>query len=223
MKFSYLLFYTHLEGIHLLSIGQNIQMEPIEELHDDKEALTYNTEVTAYDEDAGVFRMKKPVLEASDAERYFQVGGNFYLIVVEEDGEVYQLESTVLDMSDSELTFKLPEKIKRIQRRAFVRAEIAVLVKIEDKWEVETEDLSGGGMHLIVPASYPFNVDDQLHAVIELPGHGAIKTVSKIVRLETVEDVQHVYVSFTEIEEADRRKIVYYCFQKHIDEYRNQR
>lgn len=209
----------------MLSIGQNIQIEPIEELQIGEEMLTYTTEVTASDEAAETFRIKKPALEASVASDIFRVGARFYMIIVEEDGEVYQFESNVLEVDEKEILLQQPEQVKRIQRRAYVRADIKVPVTFNGTTQVETEDLSGGGMHIIAPLSKELHVDDELKSVIHLSENEAIENVSKIVRLDKneAENIQHVYVSFTEIDEVDRRKIVYYCFQKHIEEYRIQR
>lgn len=209
----------------MFSIGQTIQVEPIEELRIGEDMLTYTTEVTASDEADATFRIKKPVLEASVAADIFRVGARFYIMMVEEDGEVYQFESNVLEVDENEILFHQPEQVKRIQRRAYVRADINVPVTFNGTTQVETEDLSGGGMHIIAPLSRELHVHDELKSVIHLSENEAIKNVGKIVRLDKneVENVQHVYVSFTEIDEMDRRKIVYYCFQKQIEEYRSQR
>lgn len=207
----------------MLAIGTNIQLELISQHDDEKNPVTLTAEVMDTDEEREIFFLAK---ESDNP--IFTHDARFTVTVMEADGEVYQFETNVIkDASTPNIVFQFPKQMKRIQRRAFVRADINLpaTIKQASGMDATVFNLSGGGMSMTVSMDEIFTVNDILDVVIYLREDEAINVTCKVVRLQSDADdhKQQVYVTFTDVDEADRRNIVYYCFQKQVPEYRKQR
>jgi c-di-GMP-binding flagellar brake protein YcgR len=120
---------------------------------------------------------------------------------------------------------------RKIQRRAFYRIEShlpAVLSAGDESdnvqnvqpsvFKLSTKDLSAGGARVISKESFALGSDVFLE--IELPGKDPVRSLGKVVRLETAAPESGIYwvsIQFTSIEELDRKKIVRFVFQKQLE------
>ena len=214
----------------MLSVGQNLQIEPIFE-QNVQDIYPFQTTIVDYNDQVETFQVERPVSEGKTDELAFKQGTLFNIVLIEEDGEVYQFESELLSIDDGEemvYEFNLPEQFKRIQRRAYVRVDIETEIKIhlDELHETRTVNLSGGGMCVVLPAHLALNIGDQFTSHLQLmvgKTPQELSVESEVVRLETEGHEQKVFVQFVNIDEADRTKIVQFCFQEQLEEYRKQR
>jgi c-di-GMP-binding flagellar brake protein YcgR len=103
-----------------------------------------------------------PVNERTRKTGFFHKGTHFLAMYIGKDQSVYQFRTELVSkvsLNVPALAIKLPNKdnIKRIQRREFVRIKSAVDVAVHSNNEsftpftTVTDDISGGGMSIIVP------------------------------------------------------------------------
>ncbi|MFZ5943687.1 MAG: flagellar brake protein [Bacillota bacterium] len=116
----------------------------------------------------------------------------------------------------------LPFKVKKVQRRSFVR--VPVNIEIEYRLDSEedvpfskslTRDLSGGGTQFSVKGN--FEKGQRLIIKLHLPEEiVTCKAVVMWVYCENIEDIQRIFigVQYTEILEKTRDKIIKYVFER---------
>lgn len=119
------------------------------------------------------------------------------------------------------------EEIKQIQRRNFLRvpAEVEAAIRLKDGSSVvvRTEDISGGGFSFNCQEHIPILTDQLVHCWLALPfRNGTMDHVSffgEIVRTkkEVGKKQQWVSLKINDITDAERQKIIRYCFERQID------
>lgn len=125
------------------------------------------------------------------------------------------------------LALEIPgeDKIKRVQRREFVRISTAVDIAIHSIGSVfqpfttVTSDISGGGVSIILPKDLSLEEECKLMLWIVLPMSSGeisyVKVEGKVVR-EKIKDkyIRTASVSFIAISSNERQKIIRFCFEK---------
>lgn len=123
---------------------------------------------------------------------------------------------------------------KRIQRREFFRMKIGIEVELAGVvvqpfnretvvyLKSQTFDLSGGGMAIRSEASIPVGTVLEAKLVL-LDGLPPIKFMARVVQTQPVlipdrEPLSHIGMSFTEIKEADRKRIIRYLFRSQMNQ-----
>lgn len=118
-----------------------------------------------------------------------------------------------------------PKSITRIQRRNYVRVptELEVAVKTaEESFTTVTEDLSGGGIAFRYEGSLDFIPGMMLSCWILIPVRkGENETVpfaATVVRTSEKEDGSRIVMAeFSDIQDADRQKIIRYCLDRQLE------
>lgn len=110
---------------------------------------------------------------------------------------------------------KVPESIKRVQRRNYVRVpafypityQVVEKTGLGDVKKGNMLDLSGGGMRF--QAREKLDKGTILYAYLELPS-GTLGTPGRVCRVEPIEDTKYfsVSVDFYQISERDRDRII---------------
>ena len=85
----------------MLSVGQNLQIEPIFE-QNVQDIYPFQTTIVDYNDQVETFQVERPVGEGKIDESAFKQGTLFNIVLIEEDGEVYQFESELLSIDDGE-------------------------------------------------------------------------------------------------------------------------
>lgn len=138
------------------------------------------------------------------------------------------------------LRVRLPQEVKRIQRRAYVRLEasirVGLFVQVEEDESVtilsgETADISGGGMRLHL-AKNDFSVlynkfgGDALAGqkfkmilYINEPqlGRAELELLGEIIRFGIIGNSYWLAISFAVISEKNRDRIISYIFKKQLE------
>jgi len=118
-----------------------------------------------------------------------------------------------------------PDTITKVQRRSYLRVDADLDVGVQlagnRRFLAVTRDISGGGMSIITRSAIPLQAEDLLDCWVLLPfRNGSIEHVQVkgvVVRTTPQEVGVLIMVRFTEIVEADRQKIVRYCFERQIE------
>ncbi|OMF96324.1 glycosyl transferase [Paenibacillus sp. FSL R7-0337] len=121
------------------------------------------------------------------------------------------------------------ESIFKIQRRSFFRVnaelELAVKDALGSRFLVRTEDIGGGGTSFLSDAKITLGVADKLACWLLVSyRNGSTEHVNfegEIVRIKVLETGRNlVMVKFSAISDAERQKIIRYCFERQFD-FRN--
>ena len=121
------------------------------------------------------------------------------------------------------LTCPSPEEFLKIQRREYVRVESKVDVSIEFDGQftpLVTEDISAGGLAVILNRPVNFQEGDKVKLTIVLPySNGDIKYVQTsaiIVRIFEKGGVRIASIQFTDTDDLDKQHIVRFCFERQL-------
>jgi len=121
------------------------------------------------------------------------------------------------------LTCPSPEEFLKIQRREYVRVESKVDVSIEFDGQftpLVTEDISAGGLAVILNRPFNFREDDKVKLTIVLPySNGDIKYVQTsaiVVRIFEKDGINIASIQFTDTDDLDKQHIVRFCFERQL-------
>lgn len=204
-----------------IKVNQNAQMKIIEGIYQG----VYLTRIEDIAED--IIKIAVPIVQGQLVP--INVGTKVEVLVLDY-GKAYGFISEVVDRQAVPLPMlkiRFPQKVKKVQRRNFVRVESFLPVqysdqnKIKQKKEVsiktgKTADVSGGG--LCLSTIEPVEHGQQLWLSLQLPNKCTIEAIGKVVRVSDriVQGTEKRYYSaiqFVEIDERDRDKIISYIFQ----------
>jgi c-di-GMP-binding flagellar brake protein YcgR len=151
-----------------------------------------------------------------------------------QDGSKYIFTSIVLDKVKDDIPALLlstpkADQIERIQRRNYLRVPATLETAMQSEsnpklhFLVQTLDISGGGVSLNCSKEYQVEAGNTFQCWMAIPfrkGMEYVSFIAKIIRGSTVKE-EEVYRSysmlFKEIKEADRDKIVRYCFERQVE------
>jgi len=154
------------------------------------------------------------------------------------DGIVYQFISKLLRKNIHPIpvwVVSLPVELKKVQLRSFVRTSAMIPVQFKlilplanndpeisaDKptFNVQTKDISGGGLQLVT--RQPFEIGAKGQLVIDIPEGGIIMAIGEVVRVEQPQQENPVFwvgIKFLEVQERDRSKLIKYIFKKQLEQ-----
>jgi len=149
------------------------------------------------------------------------------------DGVVYQFNSKLLRKTIHPIptwVVSLPQELKKVQLRSFVRASAMVPVQfkllVQDEAEtdspvfsVQTKDISGGGLQIVVRQTFDIGAKGQL--IIDIPGGDSVVAIGEVVRVEQPQGDNPIFwigIKFIEIQERDRSKLIKYIFKKQLEQ-----
>lgn len=115
------------------------------------------------------------------------------------------------------------EEFVKIQRREFVRVRTAVDVSVEFKniyYQFMTEDISAGGIALVLNSDVPFKDGDPIHLTIVLPYSNGdiryIQTDANVIRIFEKDNRRFASIQFTEMADIDKQYMVRFCFERQL-------
>lgn len=141
----------------------------------------------------------------------------------------YLFETVLLAYHSSPLPLweiSLPDTIKRIQMREYVRLDIALEIKIEledascpgQSIVTLSKDISAGGVQVMLPKPLP--VKTKLNMTVSLSAQDQFQAEGEIVRIippEQDDDRTCAGIKFSKIDEKTRRQIVKFIFQEQVE------
>ncbi|WP_053219379.1 flagellar brake protein [Virgibacillus senegalensis] len=175
-----------------------------------------------------------PVHQITGRTSLFERGTIFTTSFVGEDDAVYSFETELKDKK----TLKIPTlvlnypgegQLAKVQRREYVRIETAVDISVHDAekellpFTTITQNISGGGLSLVLPPGREILPGKQLELIMVLPLEAAgttyVKTVAQVIRTHDRPEGQRplLSVKFDEIDEQSRQSIIRFCFEKQLE------
>lgn len=167
---------------------------------------------------------------------YFPKGTFFFAYFVGEDQAVYKFYTEIVDRKREKVPMLLlrfdQNKLKKVQRREYVRVDASLDVAISDPDDEEkefttvTKDVSGGGISVIIPDGIQIEPTTALDLVIVLRSKDDeidyIFARAEVIRAheKTKESKSLLSMKFIDIYERDRQHMIQYCFETQLKERR---
>ncbi|MFJ8235162.1 flagellar brake protein [Ureibacillus sp. NPDC094379] len=115
------------------------------------------------------------------------------------------------------------EEFIKIQRRQFVRVNTSVDVAVEfnnQYFQFVTDDISAGGLALILKTNVVFEENDIVKLTIVLPFKNReiryVRMESKVIRIFERNGIKLASLEFSEPDEVDKQYIVRFCFERQL-------
>ncbi|PDO10203.1 MAG: hypothetical protein BLM47_08420 [Candidatus Reconcilbacillus cellulovorans] len=191
----------------------------------------YKTRVC--DEDADTLAVEVPIEVGTGRWHFFQPGEEVNAAFFHE-GTRFVFQTVVVGRRDETVKQILlrkpdPREVVKEQRRSFLRvpASVDIAVRWDRRWRAValTRDISGGGVSFYYEGVYPLEPGMSIDGWLLVPfRNGRIdhaKFAGEVVRVESSGDEggsrRLVMVRFDEISEAERQKIVRFCFERELE------
>ncbi|MHA6251084.1 flagellar brake protein [Oceanobacillus sp. CAU 1775] len=170
-----------------------------------------------------------PVNTMTLKQAFHPIGTTYKVEYRADDNAVYEFNSSIakrvkLNIPALALTIPEKDKIKRIQRREFVRVDASIDVAVHSKhadfepFTTITSDVSGGGISLIVPDSTKYSLGQGIDVWIVLKMNSDeihyVYSDAEIVFIQVRDNIHTVAVKFLNIKSDQQQKIIRFCFEK---------
>lgn len=206
-----------------LKIGMQLTLEPTYTERLEK----FRCKVVEIDEHA--IYIDYPINVTTKKTAFLIDGAQFLAIYTGEEGDAsYAFNSEVLGRKNvgiPTIALKKPEaeEIIKIQRREFVRVQTRVDVAVTGErgtYQLTTEDISAGGLAVILKGHELLEEDDTVELTVVLPFENGdthyVFTEAKIVRIFEKDDIKIGSIQFVEPMDVDQQYIVRFCFERQI-------
>jgi c-di-GMP-binding flagellar brake protein YcgR len=191
--------------------------------------IEYKARIADVTEDS--IMMEIPIDERSGRLKQLYMGDELSTYFVSKDGVKNYFNTSVTGFQDDVIKLvavKKPEleAITKVQRRSFLRvpAELEIAVKYTEQLQFVaiTDDVGGGGISFICDGYIPLTVNFIISCWLLVPyKNGSIEHVpfkGDVVRVKQLETGQQLaMVSFVEITDRDRQKLIRFCFERQMD------
>lgn len=216
-----------------LKIGTMIHLENREE----EEIIRYRSRVVDIASEDVIY-IDYPVDVEEERTRVLPVGDRLHVSFVDEINVVYEFETEILGRQYDpvpmlQISYPTDKKaFKKIQRREYVRIETAVDVSLEveggQTYQLTTHDISAGGMALYLgSSSLDLAEGEQVEATIVLPfSDGKIqheRVTANVVRIFEKNNRPIASFQFEELTDFFRSEIVRFCFERQLQQRREER
>nr|WP_106784658.1 flagellar brake domain-containing protein [Lysinibacillus timonensis] len=206
-----------------LKIGTALTLEPIpaadrfEKFH--CKVVEYNERLVFID---------YPINTLTKKTAFLTDGSQFRASFTADDNNSYAFNTEVVGRKVANIpmiVLSLPpnEEILKIQRREFVRVNTSVDVAVEydhQFYQFTTEDISAGGLALILPTPAQFQEKDHINLTIVLPFTDGeiryVKTEALVVRVFERQKIWLASIQFIEMGDLEKQLIVRYCFEQQL-------
>jgi len=115
------------------------------------------------------------------------------------------------------------EEFIKVQRRQFVRVNTSVDVAVEfnnQYFQFVTDDISAGGLALILKSSVLFKENDDVKLTIVLPYKNKeiryVRTDAKVIRIFERNGIKLASLELFDTDEVDKQYIVRFCFERQL-------
>ena len=205
-----------------LKLGTNLLLEPTFS----SKAEKYRCKVV--DQDKHSIFINYPVDTSTNKSVILTDGTQLKVTFVDESKAVYAFPTEVLgrklgQVPMMKLSIPNPTEILKIQRRNYVRIEHALDIAIEfegEKFQFITEDLSAGGLAVILNKEVNFQAGDTVSILLPLAfNNGDMKYVfsdAKVVRIWDKQDITIASLEFIDADDTDKQHIVRFCFERQL-------
>lgn len=168
----------------------------------------------------------------------FPKGTKFRAYYLDDKEYVYQFDTEIKGKKVDKVPMLLlhfdTSKVKKIQRREYLRVDANLDVSVHDPinemppFTTLTADISGGGMAILLPEDHGIKSGAEINIWIVIPlardNIIYLPVKAKAIRVHEMDKRNHTLLSleFTSITENDRQHIIQYCFDTQLKERRQQ-
>jgi c-di-GMP-binding flagellar brake protein YcgR len=166
---------------------------------------------------------------------FFNKGTVFDVFFIGEDEVVYHFRSRLaakVKLNIKALAMTLPEELKRVQRRNFVRVDAAVDIAVHSPdqlfppFTTVTNDISGGGVSILLPKHKKLKGKlVELWMVLPLAGGQYVYPHTKAELVFDKEGENGITIAafkYVNIDQKMQQSIIRYCFEKQREARRKQ-
>lgn len=169
-----------------------------------------------------------PINESTKKTAFLIDGSEFRANYQTEDKQAFAFNTQVVGRKSGNIPMIMlscPEDsgFIKIQRREYVRVETPVDVALQFgdyKYQLIAEDISAGGLALILKGAVSFKDGDDVVLTIVLPfSNGEINYVvtnANIVRIFERDNIKIATIRLTDTDEIDQQHIVRFCFERQL-------
>lgn len=173
-----------------------------------------------------------PVNMETNKTMYLLEGTQLKCSFVGEDGAVYNFQTEILGRVKRNIPMLImlypgDEHLMKIQRRQYVRVEVAVDVAVHPIYSefspfvTYTDDISAGGAALAVSNKYTFNVGQRFITWFVLPMNNGqyhyLKIFAKVVRIVPLDSERNkVSIQFLDVDQNTRQILIRFCFDQQL-------
>ena len=141
---------------------------------------------------------------------------NEYIAQFQYRSGIFYFKTRCLTVKNTLAFLSHSERIRRTQRRSFYRKNIQIPVSIHSKVDERsyysyTTDLGGGGVCVKGSPDF-FHPGENVTILIDIPKKGRITSTARIIDISKTKNI--IRVSFSEIKESDRDKIIKFIFKQ---------
>ncbi|MFC4404334.1 flagellar brake protein [Gracilibacillus xinjiangensis] len=214
----------------MIKIGTFLQLEEVKDNNnkDDiqESKVTYRCRVIETKKDSIIIDL--PINELTDKTTFIPEGIALKVSYIK-DNSVYVFTTKVvgrrLDRVPGIILNWDKDKIKKIQRREFVRVDSLLDISIRSPKEqfkpitTITKDISGGGLSAYLDLSNKLNEDELLDMMLVLPLENNLEYLhlqGAVVRFIEEETKGVLSVKFTDISIQNQQKIIKYCYLEQL-------
>ena len=205
-----------------IKIGTLLQLEP-----------TYSQRVEEFrckivEQKENIIYIDYPINVLTKKTAFLIDGSEFRATFNTEDRQSFVFNTQVIGRKSGNIPMIMlscPEDTEfiKIQRREYVRVETPVDVALqfgEYKYQFVAEDISAGGLALLLTGAVAFKDGDDVELTIVLPfSNGDINyvmTKATVVRIFERDDIKIATIRFTDTDEMDQQHIVRFCFERQL-------
>lgn len=146
-------------------------------------------------------------------------------VVVYTASGIFVFDSIVINSPlEEEFVIEFPQEKKKIQRREYLRAAVNLqlfLMKDCIEYETRTINIGGGGIRFVVKDR--LSVNERWNFSLLLPGEKVIKGSGKILYTLLQGQSTAGVITFTDLSETERNRIIKLCFEEEIRNLKQQR
>lgn len=205
-----------------LKIGTLITLEPI-----NSESMERFKCKVVEQKDGNIY-IDYPVSTTTNRTSFLSRGSQFRASFIDEEKIAHAFKTEVLGRVKANipmimLSFPTDEEIYKIQRREFVRVltPVDVAIRFNDEYyQFVTEDISAGGLAIILNQKVAFKENDEFDMTIALPFSNKdvkyIQTRASVIRIIERDDCVIAPLHFTDTDELDRQYLVRFCFERQL-------
>lgn len=205
-----------------IKIGTLLQLEPTHS----KRVEKFRCKVV--EQQDNIIYIDYPINEFTKKTAFLIDGAEFRANFQTEDKQAFAFNTQVIGRKGGNIPMIMmscPEDsgFIKIQRREYVRVEtpVDVALRIGDyKYQLVAEDISAGGLALILKGEVAFKDGDDVELTIVLPfSNGEINYVvtnANIVRIFERDNMKIATIRLTDTDEIDQQHIVRFCFERQL-------
>lgn len=180
------------------------------------------------EQEDGIIYIDYPINVATKKTAFLVDGAQFRVTFHTEAKQSYTFTTSVLGRKGGnipmiKLSCPPDENIQKIQRREYVRVETPVDIAIEFKdnfYQLVAEDISAGGVAVLLNQHVPFGDGDAVRLTIVLPFTNGdiryVQTEAYIVRIFERDHVKIASIQLTDTDDIDKQHIVRFCFERQL-------